>query len=143
MPACGAHTGGGPGRPPVAGSGKSQRFAALPLAGATSMGLAQAAGATSITRVYVVGVPPAQDDAFNEGMKAWETCLRSHGAKHTPNKNWADIGQDPSPSVKDMMNGVYGAASAQSLHQAFLATIAEHWDDAWSYDKDLSVIPGK
>ena len=249
------------------------RLAGLAVVLAASMALAQAASATSVTRVYVVGVPPAQDHAFNEGVKAWETCLRSHGAKRTtyaydsetgddtrylflvefgswgdmdahdpagkacaalfrtqvqvhvtqvfseiavpndkdsympggdpdpapmiwvdayrikpgqgdafsdglgkfaaaaakthwnahfagydvegggqgaenfvlvwPNKNWADIGQDPSPSVKDMMNSVYGAAGAQSMHQAFLATIAEHWEDAWSYDKDLSVIPGK
>jgi hypothetical protein len=60
-----------------------------------------------------------------------------------PNKSWADIGQDPNPSAKHMMEGVYGAAAAASEHQKFLATIAEHWSDTWSYHKDLSLVPGK
>ncbi|HEX3984287.1 MAG TPA: hypothetical protein VHX12_11375 [Acidisoma sp.] len=60
-----------------------------------------------------------------------------------PNKSWADIGQDTTPSADDMMAKVYGMAGAESMHQQYLAAIDEHWSDAWSYDKDLSLIPGK
>ncbi|HEY6517452.1 MAG TPA: hypothetical protein VIY50_15015 [Steroidobacteraceae bacterium] len=60
-----------------------------------------------------------------------------------PNKSWADAGREPSPSPMKMVASVYGAASLKSGHRKFLATIAEHWSDTWSYDKDLSVIPGK
>lgn len=245
-----------------------------------AIGLAQAAApasapapAMTVTRVYIVEVPPAEDHAFNEGVKAWNKCLHEHGFKRTsyvydsetgdltrylflnvytswaamdtqdpagkpcrsifttsvqphaskafsevsvlnaketympggdtvpwpimwvdayrikpghgpafnggmaqfasaaakthwqghfagydiegggndapdfviawPNKNWADVGTDPSPSVKDMMAGVYGAAAAESGHQKFTDAIAEHWSDAWSYDKDLSLTQGK
>jgi hypothetical protein len=59
-----------------------------------------------------------------------------------PNKSWADAGQDPSPSADDMMAKVYGMAAAESMHQQFLGSIAEHWSDVWSYSKDLSLIPG-
>jgi hypothetical protein len=252
------------------------RLAGLAVALAASMGLAYAAApapATTITRVFIVMVPLAQDHAFNMGVKAWWKCMRAHGSKQTsyaydaetgdltryiflnvysswgamdahsaagkacmntfvtavqphasgafsevaelnakdsympaadpepapmlwvdayrikpgheqafkdcvaqfaaaaakihwqghfeaydidgsgqgrenfvliwPNKNWADIGQDPSPSAKDMMTSVYGAAGAEASHQKYLAAIAETWEDAWSYDKDLSLIPGK
>lgn len=245
-----------------------------------AIGLAQAAApapaaapAMTVTRVYIVEVPPAEDHAFNEGVKAWDKCLRDHGIKRAsyvydsetgdltrylflnvytswaamdardpagkpcldifttsvqphaskafsevsvlnakdtympggdpipwpmmwvdayrikpghgpafedalsklasaaakthwqahfsgydiegggngsadfvlvwPNKNWADIGTDPNPSAKDMVVSVYGAAAAGSSHQKFTDAIAEHWSDAWSYDKDLSLIPGK
>ena len=249
------------------------RVAGLAVALAASMGLAQAAGSTSVTRAFIVQVPPAQDHAFNEGMKAYEKCLRDHATQVTtlaysaetgdlsrylflntysswaamdahsmadqacgatfagqvlphvgqafsevavlndkesympggdpdpapmmwvdayriktgagaafseavtklaaaaakthwdghwsgwdtmgggqgaedfvmvwPNKNWADIGQDPSPSAKDMMVGVYGADAAKSGHERFVASVAEEWSDVWSYNKDLSLIPGK
>ncbi|MGH8317069.1 MAG: hypothetical protein ACREUL_03705 [Steroidobacteraceae bacterium] len=60
-----------------------------------------------------------------------------------PNKSWAEIGHDASPSTKDMMNSVYGEATAGAIHQKFLGAIAEFWSDGWSYDKDLSVIPAE
>jgi hypothetical protein len=240
---------------------------------ATALGLAQAAAAGPVTRVFVVEVPPAQDHAFNQGMKGYEKCLRDHGAKHAtyvydaetgdvdrylfleqfsawggmdvhdpagkachalfgtavlphfsqafsevaelnakdtylpggdadptpimwvdayrikagqadqfrdalgmlaaaaakahwnahfagwdtdgagaggenfvlvwPNKSWADVGTDPSPSTKDLMTNTYGKAAAEANHQKFVDAIAEEWSDAWSYDKDLSYIPGK
>jgi hypothetical protein len=248
------------------------RFAGLAVVLAASIGLAQAADSTAVTRVYVVSVPAAQDHAFNVGIKAWEKCLKDHGTKQAtaayeaetgdmsrylflneysswgamdahdaagkacsatfgtavlphvgvafsevammnakesympggdpnpapmlwadayrikagqdaafhnalrqfaagatksqwdahfagydiagsgqggedfvivwPNKSWADSGQDPNPSADDMMAKVYGMAAAESMHQQFLASIAEHWSDAWSYNKDLSVTPG-
>jgi hypothetical protein len=249
----------------------------LPIIGsallAGALGLAQAAAAGPVTRVFVVEVPPAQDQAFNQGMKSYEKCLRQHGAKHAtyaydsetgdtdrylflvdfntwggmdthdpagkachavfaaavlphfshsfsevaelnakdtympggdpdptpimwvnayrikpgqadnfrdalgmlaaaaakahwgahfegwdtdgageggenfvltwPNKSWADVGTDPSPSTKDLMTSTYGKAAADANHQKFVDAIAEEWSDSWSYDKDLSYIPGK
>ncbi|HTX06172.1 MAG TPA: hypothetical protein VMD06_10105 [Steroidobacteraceae bacterium] len=238
---------------------------------ASSLGLAQMAGATTISRAFIVFVPAAQDHAFNLGTKVWEKCLHAHGTKEAtyvydaetgdvsrylflskysawsgmdahdtagkacqatfvsqvlphvgkayseiaerndkdtympggdpypppilwfdgfriktgqaaafhdglaqfaaaaakthwmghfvgwdidasgqggedfvlvwPNKNWADVGTDPSPSAKAMMDSVYGAANAEAMHQKFMASVHESWSDAWSYDKDLSIIP--
>ncbi|MGA7538962.1 MAG: hypothetical protein WBW93_09350 [Steroidobacteraceae bacterium] len=248
-------------------------LAGLAVVLAASMGLAQVAGATSLSRAYIVVVPSAQDHAFNVGTKAWEKCLRAHGTQQAtdvydaetgdlsrylflnnysawsgmdahdaagkacraifvaqvlphvgqaysqiaerndkdsympggdsdppaimwvaafriktgqaaafheglaqfaaaaakthwmghfagwdidasgqggedfvlvwPNKNWADVGTDPSPSAKDMMASVYGAANAEAMHQKFMAAVHESWSDAWSYDKDLSITPRK
>jgi hypothetical protein len=56
-------------------------LAGLSLVLAASLGLAPMAGATSLSRVYVIVVPPAQDHAFNVGVKVWERCLRAHGNK--------------------------------------------------------------
>lgn len=248
-------------------------LAALTVMLAASMGVAQVAGAATITRVYVVVVPSAQDHAFSVGVKAWQKCLRAHGTQQAtyaydaetgdlsrylflehysawsgmdahepagkacralfvsgvlphvgnayseiaerndkttympdpdsgppailwvysfrikpgqgaafhdgaakfaaaaakthwqahfggwdidaggqggenfvwvwPNKNWADVGTDPNPSAKDMMDSVYGQANAETIHQKFMDTIADQWWDAWSYDKDLSIVPEK
>ncbi len=240
---------------------------------AAALGLAQAAAAGTVTRVFVVEVPPAQDHAFNEGVKSWEQCLRDHGVKHAtyaydaatgdtdrylflaqysdwggmdahdpagkacsalfdaavlphfsqsasevaelnakatytpggeadptpimwvdyyrikpgqgesfrdalakfaaaaakahwqghfsgwdidgsghggedfvlvwPNKSWADVGTEPSPSAKKLMDSTYGKAAAADNYRKLVAAIADEWSDAWSYDKDLSIIPGK
>lgn len=249
------------------------RLASLAMVLAAALGLAQGASADPITRVYVVVIPPAQDQAFNQGIKDWEKCLHDHGAKQAtmaysastgdlerylflenhsswadmdnhdpankacgatflsevlphvgeaysevgvpqpketylpegnsdpapmiwvnafrikpgqsdafseslgklaaaaakthwvgrfagyeiegaghggenfvlvwPNKNWADIGQDPSPSVKQMMDSVYGKKAAHANHDKFIGSIAEQWSDAWTYQKDLSYTPGQ
>lgn len=240
---------------------------------AATLTLAQVAAAGPVTRVFVVEVPPVQDQAFNQGIKSYERCLRAHGDTHAtyvydsetgdtdrylfledygswggmdsrdpagkachalfvsavlphfsqafsevaqlnakdtympgghsdpapimwveayrlkvghaddfrgalgmlaaaaakahweahfagwdidgagqggedfvlvwPNKSWADVGTDPSPSAKDLMAGAYGKAAADADHRKFLGAIAEYWSDAWAYDKDLSLIPGK
>ncbi len=249
----------------------------LPIVGCAlltaTLGFSQAAAAAPVTRVFVVEVPPAQDHAFNQGMKSYEKCLRQHGdtrtryaydsetgdltrylfldsysawggmddhdparkachalfgsavvphvshafsevaelnAKDTympggdadpapimwveayrlkpghgddfrnalgmlasaaakahwdghfqgwdingagqggedfvlvwPNRSWAEVGQEPHPSTKDLMNSTYGNAAASANHQKYLEAIAESWSDAWSYDKDLSIVPGK
>jgi len=60
-----------------------------------------------------------------------------------PNKNWADIGTDPNPSIKDMMNSVYGKSAAEASHKRFFDSVAADWADAWSYDKTLSATPEK
>ena len=106
-------------------------------------------------------IKPGQHEAFNDAFaKFAAAAAKIHWQGHFagydiqgagkggedfarvwPNKSWADIGQDPSPSLEDMMEGVYGKAAARASHQKFLATIAEEWSDAWSYDKDLSYIP--
>ena len=251
----------------------SNRLTSLGMVLAAALGLAQAAGAASITRVYVVVVQPAQDQAFNQGIKDWEKCLHEHGAKQAtmaysaetgdldrylfieehpswadmdthdpankacgpvfvgeviphsgqafselavlnpketympggdpdpapmiwvdafrikpghaeafndavqkytaaaakthwqghfagydiegsgqgaedfvlvwPNKNWADIGTDPSPSVKQLMESVYGKKGARALHDKFNGSLLEEWSDTWSYVKDLSFTPGQ
>src|SRR5512146_729165 len=61
----------------------AHRLASLGWALAASLGLAQAAapGAGSVTRVFVVVVPPAQDQVFSAGIKAWEKCLHDHGSR--------------------------------------------------------------
>lgn len=60
-----------------------------------------------------------------------------------PNKSWADIGQDPMPSVKDMMDSVYGKSASRALHAKYAGAIEAEWSEAWNYEKDLSYIPGK
>lgn len=60
-----------------------------------------------------------------------------------PNKTWADVGVDPKPSVKGMMETVYGRAAARKTHEKLGGAIAEEWSDIWSYNKDLSYIPAK
>ena len=106
-------------------------------------------------------IKAGQGPAFHEGLRqfaagAAKTQWQGHFAGYDiagsgqggedfvivwPNKSWADSGQDPSPSGDNMMAKVYGMAAAESMHQQFLASIAEHWSDAWSYDKDLSLTP--
>lgn len=108
-------------------------------------------------------IKTGQDAAFNDGLQKfaagaaksqWDAHFAGYDIAGSgqggpdfvlvwPGKSWADIGQDPSPSADDMMAKVYGMAAAESMHQQFLAAIAEHWSDAWSYNGDLSLIPGK
>lgn len=240
---------------------------------AASLGLAHAAGPAAVNRIFIVVVPPAQDQAFNQGIKDWYKCMHDHGstdatiaysavtgdldrylfveghntwadmdhhdpaaktcgptfvsevlphagqafseisvlnAKESylpggdpdpapmlwvnayrfkpgqaeafgeviakfaaaaakthwqghfggydvegsgedgldfalvwPNKSWADIGTDPTPSIKGLMDGVYGKAASRAMHEKYAAAIAAEWADAWSFEKDLSYIPGK
>lgn len=249
------------------------RLAGLGVVLAACLGVAQAAGAAPVTRVYVLVVPPPQNVAFSDGIKTWEKCLRDNGDKQAviaygaetgdldrylflqeygawaamdahdpsdktcapvfrgavfphltrgfsevaelnakdsympggdadpppmmwvdafrikrgqtqafhdavakftaaaakthwpqhfagydingsgqggedfvvvwPNKSWADIGQEPKPSVKQLMESVYGKRAAAANHKKFLATFAEEWSDVWTYDKELSFTPGK
>lgn len=250
-----------------------RRLASLGWVLAASVGLAHAAGPAAVSRVFIVVVPPAQDQAFNQGIKDWYKCMHDHGStdltlaysavtgdldrylfveghstwadmdKHDPaaktcgptfvsevlphagqafseisvlnpketylpggdpdpapmlwvnayrikpgqadafgdvmakfaaaaakahwqghfggydiegsgedgldfalvwpNKNWADIGTDPTPSIKDLMDGAYGKAASRAMHAKYAAAIAAQWEDAWSFEKDLSYIPGK
>ncbi|HJS92465.1 MAG TPA: hypothetical protein VJ738_21035 [Steroidobacteraceae bacterium] len=108
-------------------------------------------------------IKPGQSPAFHDGIaKFAAAAAKTHWQGHFggwdieasgqggedfvlvwPNKNWADVGTDPKPSAKDMMDGVYGEANAEAMHRKFMDTIADQWSDAWSYDKDLSIVPGK
>lgn len=108
-------------------------------------------------------IKPGQGPAFHEGMAKfaaaaakihWEVHFGGYdeegsgqGAENfvvvSPQKSWADAGQDPTPSAKEMMEKVYGKAAAASMRQKSFATVADQWSDVWSYDKDLSFIPGK
>lgn len=60
-----------------------------------------------------------------------------------PNKSWAEIGQEPNPSIKAMMEKVYGKAQAAAIRKQFFDAIDHQWDGVWSYSKDLSYIPAK
>ncbi|WP_176212446.1 hypothetical protein [Metallibacterium scheffleri] len=44
--------------------------------------VAQAAAPAAVHRFYEITVAPAQDHAFQEGMKTWLQCLHQHGATH-------------------------------------------------------------
>lgn len=46
---------------------------------AAGSAVAQTGNSHPVNRVYIVTVPPHQDYAFNEGVKAWEKCLGQHG----------------------------------------------------------------
>lgn len=249
------------------------RFAGFSVMLAASLGLAHAASPGVVSRVFIVVVPPAQDQAFSQGIKDWDKCLHDHGSTQTtlgysavtgdldrylfveqhstwadldnhdpaakacgptfvsevlphagqafseisvlnpketympavdpnpapmlwvnayriktgqaeafgevmakfaaaaakthweahfagydiegageggldfalvwPNRNWAEIGQDPSPSIKDMMDRIYGKAASRALHGKYAAAIEAQWAEGWSYEKELSYIPGK
>jgi hypothetical protein len=113
--------------------------------------------------VDVFRIKPGQGEAFHEGLaKFAAAAAKIHWQGHFagfdidgsgrggedfvlawPNKSWADVGQQPKPSTKEMMESVYGKAAARANHDKFFGSIAEDWSDAWSYDKDLSYIPGK
>lgn len=113
--------------------------------------------------VQAYRIKPGQGAAFHAGVAKfaaaaakihWEVHFGGYdeqgsgqGAEDyvvvSPQKSWADAGTEASPSAKEMMEKVYGKAAAASLRQKFFATVADEWMDAWSYDKDLSYIPGK
>lgn len=239
---------------------------------AAGLGVARAGGTHSVTRVYVLTVPPAQDYSFRQGIKTWEKCMGHHGYarellaydaetgdqtryafllpfpswgamdQHSPaakacggtfsnaisphfsgayseidqpapkqsydpanemssspmvwvsayrvkpgmmrqfkgalakfaaaaakthwdghfagydalgsgqggdnflmiwpNKSWADIGTDTSPSAMKMMHQVYGK-TADDIYKQYTAAIAEDWSDIWRLDKGLTYTPGK
>lgn len=61
----------------------------------------------------------------------------------SPNRSWADLGADPEPSTRQMMESVYGKAAARAIRGKFEGAIAEEWSEIWSYDKDLSYMPAR
>lgn len=60
-----------------------------------------------------------------------------------PNRSWADIGTEPDPSTRQMMENVYGKAAAEANRKMFMESIEDSWSAIFSYDKDLSYIPAK
>lgn len=60
-----------------------------------------------------------------------------------PNKSWAEMGEDPSPSAKAMMEHVYGKVAAAANRKQYLAAIEHSWSSIYKYDKDLSYTPAK
>ena len=60
-----------------------------------------------------------------------------------PNKSWAEIGQEPNPSIKAMMEKAYGKTQAAAIRKQFFDAIDHQWDGIWSYNKELSYIPAK
>jgi hypothetical protein len=60
-----------------------------------------------------------------------------------PHKSWAQVGQEPTPSIEDLMIRAYGRTAAKANHGKVLKAITEHWSDVWQYDKDLSLTPAE
>ena len=44
-----------------------------------------------------------------------------------PNKSWAEIGQDPNPSAKALMESAYGKAGAAANRKQYLDAIEHSW----------------
>ena len=84
---------------------------------------------------------------FNQPYEGYEVFGSGHGGESLllvgAGKTWAEIGADPVPDPDKMMEEVYGKKVAKALREEATASIAEHWADAWSYDKELTYLPKK
>ncbi len=56
----------------------------------------------------------------------------------SPGSNWADIGKEMNPTLWKMVEGVYGKADADALHQAIRDSIQETSAHVDSYNAELS-----
>jgi len=115
--------------------------------------------------VFVANIKlkPGQGPAFEEALgkfaaaankSKWEgywftqqVVAGGHGAPDYnmvwPNKSWAEIGQDPSPSAKAMMESAYGKAGATANRKQYLDAVEHSWSSIYRFDKELSYIPAK
>lgn len=59
------------------------------------------------------------------------------------NKNWAEAGAEPDPSVWKMVENAYGKADAGAMRKSLNDAIAKSSDHFDRYNADLSYIPGK
>lgn len=84
---------------------------------------------------------------FNQPYEGYEVFGSGHGGENLllvgSGKTWAEIGADPVPDPDKMMEEVYGKKAADALREEATASIAQHWADAWSYDKELTYLPKK
>lgn len=60
-----------------------------------------------------------------------------------PNNSWADAGKMPNPSMRKMMESVYGKTATAALLHKLGHSIRDAWSRIWSYDKELSFVPAK
>ncbi|MGH8288060.1 MAG: hypothetical protein ACREV7_03410 [Steroidobacteraceae bacterium] len=112
----------------------------LPIIGsallAAALAVAQAAGAGPVTRVFVVAVSPAQDGAFNQGMKSYEKCLGEHGdtrATYAYDAETGDVGRylflEPQGAWGDMDAH---SPAGEACHALFEAAVLPHVSQAFS-----------
>lgn len=84
---------------------------------------------------------------FNQPFEGYEVFGSGHDGEQAllvgPGKTWAEVGADPVPDPDKMMEQAYGKKTADALRDQAMAGIAQHWADAWSYDKELSYVPKK
>lgn len=60
-----------------------------------------------------------------------------------PNQSWGDFGESPHPSLRKMVDGVYGKAVTDSLMHNQFHALRDESSIIWSYDKALSLVPSK
>lgn len=59
------------------------------------------------------------------------------------NKNWAEAGADPNPSVWKMVENAYGKADAGAMRKSLNDAVAKSSDHFDRYNADLSYVPAK
>ena len=111
--------------------------------------------------VYNVRIKPGHGPALMQAMEKYASAARSSkwqgqwfvrqnsgGGRGMsdfsiiwPNASWAEIGKEPNPSLKAMMEKAYGKAQAAAIRKQFMDAIAEQWDGVWRASKELSYIP--
>ena len=111
--------------------------------------------------VYYVRIKPGYGPALMQAMEKYASAARSSkwqgqwfvrqnsgGGRGMsdfsiiwPNASWAEIGKEPNPSLKAMMEKAYGKAQAPAIRKQFMDAIAEQWDGVWRASKELSYIP--
>ncbi len=111
--------------------------------------------------VYYVRIKPGHGPALMQAMEKYANAARSSkwqgqwfvrqnsgGGRGMPdfsiiwpNASWAEIGKEPNPSLKAMMEKAYGKAQAAAIRKQFMDAIAEQWDGVWRASKELSYIP--
>ena len=111
--------------------------------------------------VYYVRIKPGHGPALMQAMEKYANAARnskwqgqwfvrqnSGGGRGMsdfsiiwPNASWAEIGKEPNPSLKAMMEKAYGKAQAAAIRKQFMDAIAEQWDGVWRSSKELSYIP--
>lgn len=60
-----------------------------------------------------------------------------------PNKNWADVGMEPNPSLWKMMEGVYGKTEAAAIRKSLNDSIEKSSSHIDSYNADLTFTAPK
>jgi len=120
------------------------RLTSFALVLAAALGVARTVSAASVTRAFVIVVPPAQEAAFNQGIKAWENCLHDHGAKHRTLAYSAETGDldrylflDERDSWANM--DVHEAA-AKACGSIFLTQVQPHASQAFS---EIAILNAK
>lgn len=102
---------------------------------AVGLASAQEANSRGIVQDYLVGVSPAHDQTFRNGVEKWETCLKDHGASRpiyaydaatgnlnrytflVPYASWADMDKH--------------SAAGKACHTIFVRDVKAYSTGAW------------